>query len=222
MVKAAVLYNFGEALKIEALKLRAPGPDEVVVKLAASGVCHSDLSVQQAKLLGLLDELKGKIAKVEIQCSVPGARVLIRQQAMGTTPFKAAAVNAGPARIEVLAEGFTPFVADVTLTGGGTQVVEAELVRVDFRPAPQSPGYERFDGGKRLDAAVRAVDGSSWRGRIHWDQDERFNWETLDGEDGGVEYRIPFIAIRSIARWDRRLRASVLSVTRCARSSSNA
>jgi S-(hydroxymethyl)glutathione dehydrogenase/alcohol dehydrogenase len=50
MVKAAVLYNFGEALKVESLKLRDPQPDEVVVKLAASGVCHSDLSVQQAKL----------------------------------------------------------------------------------------------------------------------------------------------------------------------------
>jgi S-(hydroxymethyl)glutathione dehydrogenase/alcohol dehydrogenase len=50
MVRAAVLYNFGEALKVDTVKLRAPGPDEVVVKLAASGVCHSDLSVQQAKL----------------------------------------------------------------------------------------------------------------------------------------------------------------------------
>jgi len=50
MVKAAVLYNFGEPLKVDSLKLRAPGPDEVMVKLAASGVCHSDLSVQQAKL----------------------------------------------------------------------------------------------------------------------------------------------------------------------------
>jgi S-(hydroxymethyl)glutathione dehydrogenase / alcohol dehydrogenase len=50
MVKAAVLYNFGEPLKVESLELRAPGADEVVVKLGASGVCHSDLSVQQAKL----------------------------------------------------------------------------------------------------------------------------------------------------------------------------
>jgi S-(hydroxymethyl)glutathione dehydrogenase/alcohol dehydrogenase len=50
MAKGAVLYNFGEALKVESLELRDPQPDEVVVKLAASGVCHSDLSVQQAKL----------------------------------------------------------------------------------------------------------------------------------------------------------------------------
>ena len=74
-----------------------------------------------------------------------------------------------------------------------------ELVRVDFRPPPASPGYDRFDGGKRLEAAVRTVDGRSWRARIRWDQDERFNWETLDGEEDGIEYRIPFLAIRSIA-----------------------
>ena len=50
MVKAAVLYNFLEPLKVESLKLRDPNPDEVVVKMGASGVCHSDLSVQQMKL----------------------------------------------------------------------------------------------------------------------------------------------------------------------------
>jgi S-(hydroxymethyl)glutathione dehydrogenase/alcohol dehydrogenase len=50
MTKGAILYNFFEALKIESVELNNPRPDEVVVKMAASGVCHSDLSVQQAKL----------------------------------------------------------------------------------------------------------------------------------------------------------------------------
>jgi S-(hydroxymethyl)glutathione dehydrogenase/alcohol dehydrogenase len=50
MVKGAVLHSFLEPLKIESLELKAPRPNEVVVKLAASGVCHSDLSVQQMKL----------------------------------------------------------------------------------------------------------------------------------------------------------------------------
>lgn len=45
MVKAAVMWNFNEPLKIESLKLKSPREDEVVVKVAASGVCHSDLSV---------------------------------------------------------------------------------------------------------------------------------------------------------------------------------
>jgi S-(hydroxymethyl)glutathione dehydrogenase / alcohol dehydrogenase len=50
MVKAAVLYGFNEQLKIESLKIKSPGEDEVLVKVVASGVCHSDLSVVQAKL----------------------------------------------------------------------------------------------------------------------------------------------------------------------------
>jgi S-(hydroxymethyl)glutathione dehydrogenase/alcohol dehydrogenase len=45
MVKAAVMWGFNEPLKIDSLKLKAPREDEVVVKVAASGVCHSDLSV---------------------------------------------------------------------------------------------------------------------------------------------------------------------------------
>jgi S-(hydroxymethyl)glutathione dehydrogenase / alcohol dehydrogenase len=50
MVRGAVLYNFNEALTIDSLELKPPRADEVVVKVAASGVCHSDLSVQQMKL----------------------------------------------------------------------------------------------------------------------------------------------------------------------------
>jgi len=50
MGKAAVLYNFNEPLRVEEVKLKPLRDDEVVVKLAASGVCHTDLSVQQGKL----------------------------------------------------------------------------------------------------------------------------------------------------------------------------
>ena len=50
MVKAAVLYGFNEPLKIESLTLKAPRPDEVVVKVAASGICHTDVSVVQGRL----------------------------------------------------------------------------------------------------------------------------------------------------------------------------
>ncbi len=50
MTRAAVLFGFFEPLKIETVKLNPPRADEVVVKMAASGVCHTDLSVQQAKL----------------------------------------------------------------------------------------------------------------------------------------------------------------------------
>ena len=45
-MKAAVLYGAKEALKMEDLDLdKRPGPDQVLVKLKASGVCHSDWHV---------------------------------------------------------------------------------------------------------------------------------------------------------------------------------
>jgi NDMA-dependent alcohol dehydrogenase len=50
MVKAAVMYGFNEPLKVEGVTLNPPREGEIVVKVAASGVCHSDLSVVQAKL----------------------------------------------------------------------------------------------------------------------------------------------------------------------------
>jgi S-(hydroxymethyl)glutathione dehydrogenase/alcohol dehydrogenase len=50
MPRAAVLYSYNEPLKVESVELKPPRPDEVVVKLAASGVCHTDLSVLRGTL----------------------------------------------------------------------------------------------------------------------------------------------------------------------------
>ncbi len=44
-MKAAVLHNFQEPLRVEPVDLAEPKTGEVRVKLAASGVCHSDLHV---------------------------------------------------------------------------------------------------------------------------------------------------------------------------------
>jgi S-(hydroxymethyl)glutathione dehydrogenase/alcohol dehydrogenase len=46
-MKAAVLREFGGKMPVEELALRDPGPNEVRIRIAACGVCHSDLSVQQ-------------------------------------------------------------------------------------------------------------------------------------------------------------------------------
>lgn len=50
MVRGAVMHNFMEPLVVEQLTLKPLREGEIVVKMAASGVCHSDLSVVQAKL----------------------------------------------------------------------------------------------------------------------------------------------------------------------------
>ncbi len=49
-MKAAVLRAVGEPLRIEELRIDEPGPREVVVRVAAVGVCHSDLHVLEGAL----------------------------------------------------------------------------------------------------------------------------------------------------------------------------
>ncbi len=41
-VGAAVLYKAGQKIRIESLELAPPGKGEILVKMAAAGVCHSD------------------------------------------------------------------------------------------------------------------------------------------------------------------------------------
>src|SRR3546814_4327959 len=42
-MKAAVVRQFGKPLTIEQVPVPQPGPGEVLVKIVASGVCHTDL-----------------------------------------------------------------------------------------------------------------------------------------------------------------------------------
>jgi alcohol dehydrogenase, propanol-preferring len=42
-MRAAVVRAFGQALTIEEMLVPTPGPGEVLVKIEATGVCHTDL-----------------------------------------------------------------------------------------------------------------------------------------------------------------------------------
>lgn len=42
-MKAAVVHKFGTPLQIEEVPVPRPGPGEVLIKIVASGVCHTDL-----------------------------------------------------------------------------------------------------------------------------------------------------------------------------------
>ncbi|MET9802648.1 Zn-dependent alcohol dehydrogenase [Streptomyces sp. NPDC006368] len=50
MVRAAVLPAIGAPLEITGIELPEPGPGEVRVRLAAAGVCHSDLSLSNGTM----------------------------------------------------------------------------------------------------------------------------------------------------------------------------
>ena len=50
MVRAAVLTETGAALRVADIDLPEPGPGQVRVRIAATGVCHSDLSLARGTL----------------------------------------------------------------------------------------------------------------------------------------------------------------------------
>lgn len=82
------------------------------------------------KLRGLIAEVAAKVAKLEVSCETPGARVLVRGTQVGETPLSGSiAVNAGEAEIEVLHPEHEPFRKTVALDGGEALTeLEVELV----------------------------------------------------------------------------------------------
>src|SRR3954462_11124089 len=42
-IRAAVLEEFGQPLNVTEVELADPGPEEVLVRLVACGVCHTDM-----------------------------------------------------------------------------------------------------------------------------------------------------------------------------------
>jgi S-(hydroxymethyl)glutathione dehydrogenase/alcohol dehydrogenase len=50
LIQAALLVNVGEPLEVDAIDLDEPGPGEVLVRLEASGVCHSCLHIMDGSM----------------------------------------------------------------------------------------------------------------------------------------------------------------------------
>ena len=123
-------YNIGQALTfLERYPEALASYQRFLAEVPAGKLSEA----QTSALFARLEDLKAKIARVEVKCSVVGARVLVRDKVVGTVPLGAAvSVNAGPAKIEVLAEGHKPFVTQVSLDGGTTHTLDVKLERVDF------------------------------------------------------------------------------------------
>ena len=73
--KAAVIYEKGGSFIIEDIELDDPRDDEVLVKIEASGVCHTDSVAQDLVELpavfghegvGIVEKLGGEVADLSI------------------------------------------------------------------------------------------------------------------------------------------------------------
>ncbi|MBI4562227.1 MAG: Zn-dependent alcohol dehydrogenase [Candidatus Rokubacteria bacterium] len=57
--KAAVLFEVGQKLEIREVDVQKPKPGEVLIRMAAGGVCHSDLHVMTGHLVASLPAILG-------------------------------------------------------------------------------------------------------------------------------------------------------------------
>ena len=71
-MKAAVLYEPGQALQIEDIELSPPRAGEVRVRVAAAGVCHSDYHVMHGDLVAQLPAVLGHEGAGTIEEIGPG------------------------------------------------------------------------------------------------------------------------------------------------------
>jgi len=84
-IQAAVLHHVHDPLVVEPVELDAPGPGEVLVQLAASGVCHSCLHIMDGSMawpdlpVVLGDEGAGTVEQVGpgVTTSQPGDHVIL-------------------------------------------------------------------------------------------------------------------------------------------------
>lgn len=130
---ARIEYNIAQTLT--ALE-RYPEALEAYQRFITEAPAGTLTAAQQERFFALLDELKAKISRLDIHCTVEGARVLVRGTQVATTPVATpVSLNAGTAKIEVIADGFQPFSTEVTLEGGKTRALEVSLERVDFSAA---------------------------------------------------------------------------------------
>lgn len=120
----AIRYNRGRAY--QALG-RFPEALEELEAFQAEG--SAELKAKVPKLVELIADVRLHIAKLELKCNVDGARVLVRDKVVGTTPItQPLALSVGPATLEITVEGYFPFKQSLTLPAGGKLVVDAVLV----------------------------------------------------------------------------------------------
>src|SRR5437870_9784392 len=117
-MRAAVLEKFGDPLVVTEIELTDVAPDEVRVRVVASGICHSDRSVH----LGLQDRPLPLVLGHEASGIVEQVGSRVRVFAPGDHVVGAASAYCGVCRWCL--RGLTQHCADkgLTRTGGGARL----------------------------------------------------------------------------------------------------
>jgi hypothetical protein len=119
----ALLYNQGRAL--EAM---GEYPDALDRLEQFEREASPELLAKVPGLEEHIADLRGRLATVLVRSNVRGARVLVREKAVGSVDGELSLrTRAGPATVEVVADGYEPFKGVLVLPGGATTTLDAIL-----------------------------------------------------------------------------------------------
>ncbi len=134
--KPALLYNIASAYE----RLH-DYPHALSYFERFASLAPAELRARVPRLQELIASVRERLARVIVRCRVPGARVLVRGDWEGTTPLaKEIFTTPGGAHVEVVADGYRPYVQDVTLAAGSEVHIDAVLLpEIARRPASSGP-----------------------------------------------------------------------------------
>jgi len=122
---------------------------EFTEALAALEQFEQRASPETKAKVGQLDrlfaDLRARVGTLQLTCNVTGARVLVRDKIIGTTPLPATRLAAGSATLELELDGFFPLHREIVVPGGGAVTLELDL-------------HARFSSGMLI---VRTIPGGA-------------------------------------------------------------
>jgi hypothetical protein len=80
-----------------------------------------------ARLDAVFADIRPRVSTLDLRCNVSGARVLVRDKVIGTTPLAALRLPAGATTLQIELDGFFPVRREVVLPGAGNLSVDVEL-----------------------------------------------------------------------------------------------
>jgi tetratricopeptide (TPR) repeat protein len=120
----ALLYNIGSAYE-----RLGDYPRALAYLERFATVASPLLKARVPRLDELVGSVRARLARIVVQCSVRGARILVRGEWQGTTPLPADIMAPpGDALVEVVADGYRPYVQQLALQAGKEARVDAVLV----------------------------------------------------------------------------------------------
>ena len=86
-----------------------------------------EMRAKVGRLDRLLAELRARVGVLQLSCNVSGARVLLRDKVIGTTPLPPTRLEAGSATLEVELDGFFAQKKELIVPAGGSLALDLTL-----------------------------------------------------------------------------------------------